>query len=99
MKFVTLSTMKISIVTGFQWHARELGDALSGLGHEVSYISTLRIGPECTRVPLKIILSISERFHPLKLIAKPLFSLVSLSKVKHSNLIIVWSSFAFFFHQ
>ena len=88
--------MKISIVTGFQWHAVELGSALENLGHRVNYISTLDICSKGQRVPLKFLLSISERIQILKLIFNPLFSAFALKKIQDSDLVIVWSSYGFF---
>ena len=89
--------MKISIVTGFQWHARELGDAFESLGHDVVYISTLKFASKGKRVPLRILMSLGERIPFLRLIVRPTFSLISLFKARESDLVVVWSSFGYFF--
>lgn len=89
--------MKIAIIVGFQWHAVELGEGFSGLGHEVCYVTSLDFASPGRRIRMRWILSLAERIQLLKIFVCPFFSYFAYRKSRDCDLIIVWSTYGAFF--
>lgn len=86
--------MKVYIVVGGLWHAKELECALLELGHDVILLSPYNSKFTILRL-MRLPLKISGRFPVLRIVTHPIYSFLASKLIRKPDLILCWSSFGF----
>ena len=93
--------MRIVIVVGLDWHAKDLKQGLMGLGHEVTIVSTSTASSLGARVPMNTLLRLAEKFPVAKILTNPAFSYAARRKIDASrfDIAFIWSSYGIAFNN